>query len=117
MQASVSPERYENMLSAESAFWGFEMGFLAGLEQTGRLLMRAYKHIRRADDARLGKITYKFFFRRLDQKAAHLSLDKAYAETISSTGPEPAATAKAISAFVEIDKSIRLHGYLQWRTI
>ena len=65
MQARVTPTRYRNILLAESAFWDLEMGALAGLERTVRLIIRAYKHFRRKDGPELRALTYEFLRRRL----------------------------------------------------
>jgi hypothetical protein len=65
MQARLSPERYRHMLLAESAFWDLEMGTLAGLERTARLIFRVYAHLRRKDSPALRAITCEFLKRRL----------------------------------------------------
>lgn len=65
MQSRVSPSRYRNILLAESAFWDLEMGTLAGLERTVRLVLRIYKHFRRNDSPDFRINTYAFLWRRL----------------------------------------------------
>jgi GT2 family glycosyltransferase len=50
LQSRVSPQRYRNILLAESAFWDAEMTLAAGLERTGRLAMRLLRQIRRRND-------------------------------------------------------------------
>jgi glycosyltransferase involved in cell wall biosynthesis len=65
LQARVTPARYRNILLAESAFWDMELGALAGLERTARLMVRVYRHLRRNDSPELRAITYEFLVRRL----------------------------------------------------
>jgi glycosyltransferase involved in cell wall biosynthesis len=65
MQTDVTPARYRNILLAESAFWDLEMGTLAGLERTARLILRVYKHSRRKDSPKLCALTAQFIGRRL----------------------------------------------------
>lgn len=65
LQARATPERYRNILLAESAFWDMEMGGAAGLERTARLMVRVYQHLRRKDSPELRAITYEFLLKRL----------------------------------------------------
>lgn len=61
----VSPQRYRNILLAESAFWDMELSTLAGWERTARLLLRAGKHLGRKDPVILRHLTLEFLKRRL----------------------------------------------------
>jgi GT2 family glycosyltransferase len=63
----ITPERYETIVKAGSAFWDTEMGWFAGLDHTARLLLRLYKHWKRRDDLELRKITMKMLAQRLTQ--------------------------------------------------
>ena len=58
MQRNVSPDRYQNILLAESAFWDLEMNSLAGSERTLRLIVRMFKHSRRHDSPALRQLTH-----------------------------------------------------------
>jgi glycosyltransferase involved in cell wall biosynthesis len=61
----MSPERYRNILLAETAFWDREMGFLAGFERTFRLANRYLQQIRSKSDMRLRNISAEFLRRRV----------------------------------------------------
>lgn len=63
----ITPERYQIAVRAGCAFWDTEMGKLAGLHHTARLLLRLYKHWKRGDDPELRKITMKVLAQRLTQ--------------------------------------------------
>jgi glycosyltransferase involved in cell wall biosynthesis len=65
LRARITPERYRNVLLAESAFWDLEMGTLAGLERTARLAGRALKHLWRKDAPVYRHTTREFLRRRL----------------------------------------------------
>jgi glycosyltransferase involved in cell wall biosynthesis len=65
MRNRITPARYRNILLAESAFWDLEMGALAALERTARLIVRVYRHLRRKDNPELRAITYEFLRRRI----------------------------------------------------
>lgn len=71
LQSRVSPQRYRNMLLAESAFWDAEMTLSAGLERTGRLALRLLRQIRRRDDRALSSLTLRFLLLRLFRTARH----------------------------------------------
>jgi glycosyltransferase involved in cell wall biosynthesis len=65
LQTRVSPERYSNILLAESAFWDLEMNTLAGLERTARLAARLVRQWRRHDRADLRRLTWNALRQRL----------------------------------------------------
>ena len=67
MRERISPERYSNILSAESAFWDMEMNAIAGLERTARLAGRVIKHWLRHDPPSLRRLTWKALRARLLQ--------------------------------------------------
>lgn len=72
MQECVSPERYETMLVAESAFWDTEMSRLAGLERTLRLAKRMCQHLSMsANDNALCRITARALFARACHRRKH----------------------------------------------
>ncbi len=71
LQSRVSPQRYRDMLLAESAFWDAEMPLSAGWERTGRLAMRLLRQIRRGDDRALSSLTLRFLLLRLFRSARH----------------------------------------------
>src|ERR1700682_226450 len=61
----ISPQRYRNVLLAESAFWDLEMNIAAGWERTARLLARLVKHSQRKDPPELRHISMEFLKQRL----------------------------------------------------
>lgn len=65
LQNRASVDRYRNMRLAESAFWDLEMGALAGLERTYRLLRLMLKHTILRESSQYRKITCEFLIRRL----------------------------------------------------
>jgi glycosyltransferase involved in cell wall biosynthesis len=65
IQSRVTPDRYRNILLAESAFWDMEMGVLAGLERTARLVVRACIHFGRRNSTEINSVTCEFLWRRL----------------------------------------------------
>ena len=65
MQTRMSPQRYENALFAETAFWDLRMNWLAGWERTLRLVLRMVKQLFRRDSAELRRITRQALMRRL----------------------------------------------------
>jgi GT2 family glycosyltransferase len=65
IEQRMSPERYRNVLLAESAFWDQQMSGLAGMERTLRLAFRYLKQIRNRSDDRYRKISAEFMKRRL----------------------------------------------------
>jgi GT2 family glycosyltransferase len=67
MRRRITPERYQIAVKAGCAFWDTEMGRLAGLHHTARLLLRLYKHWKRGDEPELRKITIKMLAQRLTQ--------------------------------------------------
>lgn len=67
MNSRLTPVRYRNILLAESAFWDLEMSWLAGVERTGRLVGRIWKHRMRGDSLALKKLTREFAVRRVLQ--------------------------------------------------
>ena len=70
MGDSVSPDRYQTILLAESAFWDLEMNFLAGCERTLRLIVRMFKHWRRHDSQALQQLTRQALLLRLFRSRA-----------------------------------------------
>lgn len=65
MGQCVSPGRYSNALEAESAFWDLEMGRLAGLGYTLRLVARICKRILKRDPPELRAICSEVFRKRI----------------------------------------------------
>jgi len=65
MEQRMSPERYQDALLSESAFWDSRMNRLAGWERTLRLLLRLFKHHARHDSPELSRITRTAIRRRL----------------------------------------------------
>jgi glycosyltransferase involved in cell wall biosynthesis len=70
MQQNVSPDRYQTILLAESAFWDLEMNFLAGWDRTLRLVVRMFKHWRRRDSPVLRQLTRRALLLRLFRSRA-----------------------------------------------
>jgi glycosyltransferase involved in cell wall biosynthesis len=64
MQRRMSPERYENALFAETAFWDLRMNWAAGWERTLRLMVRLIKQWLRGDSPELREITWMALWRR-----------------------------------------------------
>jgi GT2 family glycosyltransferase len=60
----VGPERFANILGAESAFVDIYEGHIRGLMLTGRLLGRMYRQFKRHDDALIRSLTRESFKRR-----------------------------------------------------
>lgn len=75
MWRRITPERYRTAVTAGCAFWDTEMGRLAGLHHTARLLLRLYKHWKRGDDPELRKITIKMLAQRLTQSRSRRIAD------------------------------------------
>ncbi len=68
MNRSVSVARYQNILSAGCAFWDLELGRLAALDYTGRLIYRAfYKHLKHGHSAAFRSASLQMLKRRLFQ--------------------------------------------------
>jgi glycosyltransferase involved in cell wall biosynthesis len=89
MEARITPARYRNILLAESAFWDLEMGALAGLERTIRLIFRVYKHIQRNDGIEFRATTYEFLRRRIFwTRSSRLRLWEAETRALFSDLPE-----------------------------
>jgi glycosyltransferase involved in cell wall biosynthesis len=65
MEQRMSPERYWNVLLAESAFWDLEMATLAGIERTIKLAFRYFKQLLSKSDIRYTRISAEFLKRRL----------------------------------------------------
>jgi glycosyltransferase involved in cell wall biosynthesis len=65
IQNRMSPERYQNALFAETAFWDLRMTRAAGWERTLRLALRLVKQWLRKDPAELRRITWQALMRRL----------------------------------------------------
>jgi len=65
MQRRMSPQRYENALFAEAAFWDLRMNRAAGWERTLRLMLRMVKQQLRGDSPELRRITRLALMRRL----------------------------------------------------
>ncbi len=65
MQGRMSPQRYENALFAETAFWDLRMNWAAGCERTLRLILRMVKQWVRGDSPELRRITRQALLRRL----------------------------------------------------
>ena len=63
-EKSMSPERYRNVVSTESAFWDLEMNWIAGLERTLRLVVRYLRQLKSGSKT-YRVITGKFLGRRL----------------------------------------------------
>ena len=64
MQRRMSPQRYENALFAETAFWDLRMSRAAGWERSIRLLIRMVKQWMRGDSEELRRITIQALERR-----------------------------------------------------
>jgi len=65
MRQRMSPERYQDALLSESAFWDSHMNRLAGWERTLRLFLRLFKHRAHHDNPELSRITRMAIRRRL----------------------------------------------------
>lgn len=65
MQRRMSPQRYENALFAETAFWDLRMNRAAGWERSLRLILRMFKQWLRRDSVELRRITWRALMRRL----------------------------------------------------
>lgn len=62
---SMSPQRYLNFISAESAYWDLYRRVPERLAQTGRLLLRAARQLLRYRDKTYARITFTHFLQRL----------------------------------------------------
>jgi glycosyltransferase involved in cell wall biosynthesis len=65
MSDRMSPQRYRNILLAESALWDTTMSWLAGCERTLRLVLRLGRHWMRHDNPELQRTTWAFLWMRL----------------------------------------------------
>jgi GT2 family glycosyltransferase len=65
MDRRMSPQRYQNALLAETAFWDLRMNRAAGWERTLRLAVRTVKQWLRRGSRELQRITRKALLRRL----------------------------------------------------
>ncbi|MGD0646775.1 MAG: glycosyltransferase [Acidobacteriaceae bacterium] len=68
MNRGVSLSRYQNILSAGCAFWDMELGWLAGLDYTGRLIYRTfYKHLKHGHHPAFRRASLQMLKKRLFQ--------------------------------------------------
>ncbi|HLY39676.1 MAG TPA: glycosyltransferase [Terracidiphilus sp.] len=65
METRMSPQRYRHTLLSESAFWDWNMNWLAGCERTARLGLRTARQWVRGESRELRMISWKGFKRRL----------------------------------------------------
>ena len=63
----MTAERYRNIVDAGCAFWDMELGIIAGVWHTARLLLRLLKHLNRGDDPSIRRITWAMLVSRITQ--------------------------------------------------
>ena len=66
----LNPDRYRNVLRAESAFWDLYGGHIQGIALTGRLIGRIWRQRMRGHDAAILQLTWKELKRRIFQSRA-----------------------------------------------
>lgn len=67
----LKPDRYHNILRAESAYWDLYGGRVQGLALTGRLLGRIWRQQMRGHDASIRQLTWNELKRRIVQSKRH----------------------------------------------
>lgn len=65
MTTRMSPERYRHVLLSESAFWDWNMNWLAGCERTARLGLRSARQWIRGESHELRRMSWEGFKSRL----------------------------------------------------
>jgi glycosyltransferase involved in cell wall biosynthesis len=92
-RSDLKPDRFRNILLAESAFSDLYDGYAGGMVLTGRLLGRIWKQWKRKDDVVIRRLTWEMFKTRiLCPKEARLHQWKSEMQDrkiCSSHGPEP----------------------------
>jgi len=65
IEARMTPQRYRHALLSESAFWDWNMNWLAGCERTARLALRSARQWLRGESRELRRISWNGFKTRI----------------------------------------------------